>query len=351
MATDFKDYYKILGVEKSASAQDIKKAYRKLARQYHPDVNPNNEEAANKFKEANEAYEVLGDPDKRKKYDEYGAHYKEYEQWKKAGGEATGVPFEAYMRGTAGAAPGTSSGNYQYQTVSPEDLQDMFGEESPFSDFFYSMFGGQAGAGGPGMGFRAQTSGPRKGRDLEYGVEVSLEEAFNGAKRTISLSAGPGQPPRRLEISIPAGVDNGSRIRLAGLGEPGRNGGPTGDLYLIVSVSENPLFERKGADLYTKVNVPMTTALLGGEVAVPTVKGTRLALKIPAGTQNGAAIRLRGQGMPTQVGGQNSPRGDMYAQVNVVLPTTLSEEERELIQKFAELQESKGEARREGGAA
>ncbi len=360
MAADFKDYYKVLGVEKSATAQDIKKAYRKFARQYHPDVNPNNEEATAKFKEINEAYEVLGDAEKRKKYDEYGEHYNDYLQWKKAGGEATGVPFEAYMRGGVGAGAGARSGGagagpYQYQTVNPEDLQDIFGDDSPYSDFFYSMFGRNQGAAGPrsaGAG-AAQNNRPRKGRDMEYEVEISLEEAFSGAKRILTLGGTPGEAARRLEVSIPPGVDNGSRVRLAGLGEPGRNGA-AGDLYLVVTVISNPLFERKAADLYAKVEVPLTTALLGGEVMVPTVRGTKLALKVPAGTQNGSSIRLRGQGMPIQVGGTNAPRGDLFAQINVILPTDLTAEERSALENFAELRskrEISGESRQTGGAA
>ncbi|MEI6046932.1 MAG: DnaJ domain-containing protein, partial [Chloroflexota bacterium] len=214
MAAEFKDYYKILGVNKGSSTQEIKKAYRKFARQYHPDVNPDNAEATAKFKEINEANEVLGDPEKRKKYDEYGTHYNEYEQWRKAGGEASGVPFEPY-RGGVGAEP--SKGAYQYRTASPEDLQDVFGDESPFSDFFYSMFGREAADRGSPPGAAPR---PGKGRDQEYLVEVSLEETISGAKRLLTLGSGPGQPPRRLEVSIPAGVDNSSRVRLAGLGEP-----------------------------------------------------------------------------------------------------------------------------------
>ncbi len=357
MATDFKDYYKVLGLEKNASSQDVKKAFRKLARQYHPDVNSNGEATA-KFKEINEANEVLGNPEKRKKYDEYGEQYKEYEQWKKAGGEATGVPFNTYRRGPAapaGGGYGASQGGRTYtnNSASPEDLHDIFGEESPFSDFFYSMFQqDRGGGGGANRQSHQGTTRPYKGRDLEYAVEISLEEAFNGAKRLVSLSGGPEKPERRLEISIPAGVDNNSRVRLAGLGEPGRNGGPAGDLYLVVSVLENNLFERKGADVITKVPVPLTTAILGGEVMVPTLKGTRLSLKIPAGTQNGNTNRLKGQGFPTTVGG--TERGNLLAVVNVVLPTNLTPEEREAFEKFARLRaasEATANDYQKGGAA
>lgn len=345
MAVETKDYYKTLGIEKGASVQDIKKAYRKLARKHHPDVNPDKSaEADQKFKEINEAYEVLGDAEKRKIYDDYGPRFKEYEQWKKAGGEATGVPFDVYMRGGAGtgtsrasagsggARAGASGAGYQYQNASPEDLQDIFGEDSPFADLFQSRYGRSAGA---------NPNTPRRGRDQEYLAEISLEEAFSGAKRLITLGGGAGQASRRLEVSIPAGVDTGSRVRLAGLGEPGRNGGPAGDLYLVIAVTENQNFERQGANLNTKANVPLTIALLGGEVTIPTISGKKLAVKIAAGTQNGATVRLRGQGMPTEIGKANAPRGDMYALVNVLLPTDLKLEERQLLEKFAMLRQQR----------
>ncbi len=340
---EYKDYYKVLGLEKSASAADIKKTFRKLARQHHPDVNPNDTGSADRFREMNEAYEVLGDPDKRKKYDEYGSHYKDYEQWVKAGGEKTGVPFETYMnaqrepaagarpRGGAYAYPG--SGAASYTNVNPEDLQDVFGNDSPYSDFFYDLFGANGrGASSSGV------AGPRKGRDVETEVTISLPEAFAGAKRTLELADEPGKT-RRLEVSIPAGVDNGSRVRLAGLGEVGRNGGPKGDLYLNVMVEPHPFLERKGADLHTKVNVPLTTAILGGEVPLPTITGKRLALKIAPYSQNGSSLRLRGQGMPRSIGKGDGERGDLLAQVNVQLPTNLTIQDREALEAFALLRQ------------
>ena len=351
--TDYKDYYKILGVEKGADAKEIKKAYRRLARKYHPDVNPNNTEASEKFREISEAYEVLGDEEKRQVYDKYGEHYKEYEAWKKAGGEATGVPFEAYMRGTAsqgayggGAAanPYGDSGGYQYRTVNAEDLEDMFGNDSPYSDFFNSIFGGAAGRGGS-SGFRAQ-AGPAKGRDAEAPVQVTLEEAFSGAKRVLELATEPGKT-RRIEVSIPAGVNDGDRVRLAGLGSPGSNGGPAGDLYLLVEVLPHVFFERKGADLYAKINVPLTTALLGGEVPVPTIKGSRLALKIAPNSQNGSSVKLRNQGMPKRTG--SAERGDLYVTIQVQLPTELNAEERGALENFARLVEQRDKTTFKGG--
>lgn len=361
---DYKDYYKVLGVEKGASAADIKKAYRKLARQHHPDVNPNDKAAADRFREITEAYEVLGDEEKRKIYDQYGSHFKEYEQWKKAGGEATGVPFETYMRAQTGAAAGAGtgsggyrgtynypgSGTYSYNSVNPEDLQDMFGSESPYSDFFYDLFGGANGMGRNTAG-GARSSQPRKGRDIEAEVSVLLEEAFSGAKRALELADEPGKT-RRIEVSIPAGVDTGSRVRLAGLGEPSRNGGPKGDLYLLVTVEPNPTFERKGADLQTKVNVPLATALLGGEIPVPTIGGKRLALKVQPYTQNNAVIRLRNQGMPRNIGKSDGERGDLLVTVLVQLPTNLTIEQREALENFARsLQPETSDSKEKGGVA
>jgi len=340
---EYKDYYKVLGLEKNASAADIKKAFRKKARQHHPDVNPNDTGAADRFREMNEAYEVLGDPDKRKKYDEYGSHYKDYEQWVKAGGEKTGVPFETYMTAQRepATATGTRSGVYtqprggtnSYTNSNPEDLQDLFGNDSPYSDFFYDLFGG-SGRGAASSG----VAGPRKGRDVETEVTISLQEAFTGAKRTLELADEPDKT-RRLEVSLPAGVDNGSRVRLAGLGETGRNGGPKGDLYLNVTVEPHLFLERKGADLHTKVNLPLTTAILGGEVPLPTITGKRLALKIAPYSQNGSSLRLRGQGMPRSIGKGDGERGDLLAQVNVQLPTNLTSQEREALEAFAVLRQ------------
>jgi curved DNA-binding protein len=354
MAADYKDYYKVLGVAKGADAKEIKKAYRKLARQYHPDVNPNNQPATDKFREISEAYEVLGDAEKRAIYDKYGERYKDYEAWKKAGGEATGVSLEDFMSGVGsrgaygGHAPtGGGDGSYQYRTVNAEDLEDMFGNDSPYSDFFNSIFGGaggRAGRGAPG-GFQAQTR-PTRGRDAEYPVQVSLEEAFQGAKRMLELAVEPGKT-KRVEVSIPAGVNDGDRVRLAGLGSPGYNGGPAGDLYLLVEVLPHVFFERKGADLYAKINVPLTTALLGGEVPVPTIKGGRLALKIAPNTQNGNQVKLRNQGMPRRTG--SDERGDLYVQVQVQLPVDLTAEEKTALENFAKLVQQREQTNPKGG--
>ncbi len=309
MAVDYKDYYKILGVSKNASEKEIRRAYRKLARQYHPDVNPDNREAEEKFKEINEANEVLSDPEKRKKYDELSSYYQQYGQW----------PGDT---GTAGPA----GGQYQYRTVNEEDLRDIFGEASPFSDFFETFFT---------PGARTQTTGTRRqratrGQDVESPVDVTLAEAYKGVTRVFELTESDGTT-RRLEVKIPAGVDEGSRVRIAGQGIQGTAG--RGDLYLIVHMLPDPQFTREGTTLRTKIEVPLAVAMLGGEVQVPTPDGRRLLLRIPAGTDNGKAFRLRGQGMPAL--GHPEEHGDLYAEVSVTLPTHLNAEQRRLFEAFA----------------
>lgn len=335
MADEFKDYYKILGVKKNASEKEIKSAFRKLARKYHPDVNPNNKEAEEKFKEINEANEVLTDTEKRKQYDEMLNYYEKYGRWPGAPAGAG-----AGARGGYGAGPG--AGNYQYRTVSPEDLNDLFGGQSPFSDFFETYFGGggMGGLGGiggmGGAGRRAGTgagtyySQPTRGQDVESTVDVTLPEAYTGATRTFELTEPDGRT-RRLEVKIPAGVDEGSRIRIAGQGGQGSAG--RGDLYLIAHMIPDPRYRREGTTLYEKVDVPLATAMLGGEVPVSQPDGKRLMLRIPAGTANGRAFRLSGKGMPRL--GQPDNRGDLHAEVNVTLPTHLNDEQRRLFEEFA----------------
>ncbi len=325
-----KDYYALLGVKRDASEQEIKQAYRKLARQYHPDVNPGDKSAEAKFKEINEAHEVLSSKENRKKYDKYGDQWQYAEQIEKARQQ------QASFRGF-GDANGT--GGFHFEG---EDLGSLFDD---------LLFGGG----------RARTytrrSKPMRGRSLESPVEVTLEEAFHSTSRTLSLQSeepcptckgtgliqnvpcstcqGAGMVPRmkRLEVKIPAGVRTGSRVRIAGKGAPGYNGGASGELYLVVSVKPHRQFERRGDNLHVEVPVPLNVAVLGGEVPVPTMKG-KIALKIPPETQNGSSFRLAGQGMP-HLG--NSSRGDMFARVNVVLPTKLSEKEKELFKQLNEL--------------
>jgi curved DNA-binding protein len=323
---EFKDYYQTLGVAKSATEKEIKQAFRKLARKFHPDVNPGDKSAESRFKEINEAYEVLGDPDKRRKYDELGANWRMYEQAQQAGqGFPGGGPF-GFGGGSEGAWTINMGGpGGGYRTMTDEEMHELFGNEDPFSDFFRTFFGGAAGpreAGGRARGARAPRS--QKGRDIEHGVELTLEEAYHGATRRISIKE--GGHTRSVDVRIPAGVKDGSRVRAAGEGSAGANGGSAGDLYLRVQVKPHVVFERRGHDLHAKVAVPVTTAVLGGEAQVPTITGS-VRLKIPEGTQNGQVFRLKGHGMP-QIG-KPDDRGDLYATADVQLPRALTKEQRQ----------------------
>lgn len=328
--TEHKDYYKIMGVDKKATEKEIKQAYRRLARKYHPDVNQGNKEAEQKFKEINEAYEVLGNPENRKKYDELGANWKYYEQWQRAGGQDGGQPFDWSQFGFARGAGGNPG--YEYRTLSEEDLEGLFGNSGPFSGFYYNSFGG------PDLGGKRQyrtTSRPRRGQDMEQPVEISLEEAFHGTMRVLEMRDASGRTSR-LEATIPAGVQNGSRVRLAGKGAPGTGGGQAGDLYLNVRVLPHQQFERKGDDLHLKLTVPLTTAVLGGEAQVPSLNGNgRVMLTIPPETQNGKVFRLKGKGMPRL--GKTDPPGDLFAEVKIILPQHLSDKEQELFKELASL--------------
>jgi DnaJ-class molecular chaperone len=326
---EFQDYYAVLGVPKTATEKQIRTAYRKLARQHHPDVNPGNQEAEDRFKQINEAYEVLSDPEKRKKYDEVGSRWREYEQWQRNQGAAGGAqPFD--WEGFGAQGPGGV--RYEYRTVDGEDLRDMFGDESPFSDFFESMFGRGAGTQRGRSGRAARGRRPRAGADLEQPVEVSLADAYRGTTMQLEMRAADGKT-RRLEVKIPAGVRTGSRVRVSGQGAPGQGGAPSGDIYLLVTVAPDPRFERRGDDLHTQVRAPLGTLLLGGEARVPTPDGRTLALSIPGGTQDGRVFRLRGQGMPRL--GAADVRGDLHAEVHARFPERLSKHQRELIEEFA----------------
>jgi curved DNA-binding protein len=327
---DFKDYYQTLGVSKTASEKEIKQAFRKLARKFHPDVNPGDKSAEARFKELNEANEVLSDPAKRKKYDELGANWRMYEQAQQQGqpwpGGPGGSPFGDAGGGAWTINMGESGG---YRTMTEEEMQDLFGNQDPFSDFFKTFFGGGGGAR-EARGRRSARA--QKGRDIEHPVELTLEEAFHGATRRISIKQ--GGHARSVDVRIPPGVKDASRVRAAGEGESGANGGPAGDLYLRVQTRPHPVFERKGDDLHTKIGVPVTTAVLGGEAQVPTITGS-VRLKIPETTQSGQVFRLKGHGMP--VVGKADVRGDMYATVDVQLPRSLTTEQREHYAQLAKL--------------
>ena len=315
---DYKDYYKILGVAKNADEKEIKKAYRKLARQHHPDVNPNDKAAEATFKEINEAYEVLSDPEKRRKYDQMG---QSYQSWQQAGGQPGGFNWNDWV--AANQAAGARGRQAPGQRVTYDDLNDLFGGNSGFSDFFDQFFGG-VGAGTPG----ARSTNPTMGRDLEQSVDVTLAEAFQGAQRLLEIEG------RRLEVKIPPGVKTGSRVRVAGEGMPSARGGPRGDIYLRINVLPAKDFERRDDDLYAEVPIDLFVALLGGEVHVPTLAGT-MALRIPAGTQSGRSFRLAGQGMPRLRA--PAERGDLFVKVQIRLPDKLSDEERELVRQWAQL--------------
>jgi DnaJ-class molecular chaperone len=312
---EFKDYYKTLGVEKTATAKEIKQVFRKLARKLHPDVNPGDKAAEAKFKEVNEAYEVLGDPDKRKKYDELGANWRLYEQ---AGAQGGPNPFAG--RWNVG---GTGTGGFR--TMTPEEMEELFGDSNPFSDFFTTFFGGGTPGGG-GAGARASArSSQRAGRDVENEIELPLEDAYHGSTHRLSLRH--DGHVRTVDVRIPAGVVDGSRVRISGEGEQGRGGGAAGNLYLRVRLAPHPVFEVKGRDLYTKVLVPVTTAVLGGEASVMTLSGKPARLRIPPLTQNGQVFRLKGYGMPTV--GKPDEKADLYARVDIHMPTQLSPQEQE----------------------
>ncbi len=318
---DYKDYYSTLGVKKDASQDEIKKAYRKLARKYHPDVNPDDPKAEEKFKEINEAYQVLSDQEKRQKYDQFGSQWKQYQQ---TGGRPEDFDWSRWS--TQGQPGG------QYRTVTQEELEQMFGGGlGGFSDFFETLFGGMGGMGGARSARRpsgrAAGQNQSKGQDIQHPVEISLSEAFHGTTRTLSFEDG-----RRLEAKIPAGVKTGSKVRLSGQGAQSARG--AGDLYLKVTVLPDPKFKRDGDDLRINQPVDFFTALLGGEVEVSTLDKT-VKLTIPAGTDSGKTFRLKGLGMP--VLGNTKKRGDLYVTLEIQVPKNLTHEQKA---KFKAAQDS-----------
>ena len=318
MTMEFRDYYSTLGVAKTATEKEVKQAFRKLARKHHPDVNPGDGTAETKFKAINEAYEVLGDPAKRTKYDELGANWRTYEQ------AGAGPQGGAWNVNYGGGQPGGG-----FRTMTQEEMRDAFGDAHPFSDFFHTFFGGAMGrsedprrAGPRARPGRGRT--PRQGRDFEQEIELSLEDACHGTMRRLSMTHN-GQA-RTVDVRIPLGVSDGSRVRVSGKGEHGRGGAKSGDLYLRVHLAKHPQFERKGQDLYTHVTVPLTTAVLGGEADVPMLVDKPLRLKIPPTTQTAQVFRLKGHGMPAVV--KLDQRGDLYATVDVELPRYVTPEQR-----------------------
>ena len=312
MAVSYKDYYKLLGVEREAKAEEISKAYKKLARKYHPDLNPGDKQAEEKFKEINEAYEVLKDPEKRKLYDQLGPNWQHGQQFQ---GE-----------------PGYENVHFTFNGKSFDG--------SGFSDFFETLFGGAAAGGGRGANFGPDpfsgfSSRPRRGRDVEAELPLSLEEASSGGRRIVTLQMPQG--PKTLEVNVPAGIREGAKLRLAGQGDPAPGGTP-GDLFLRVRYLPHPQFKVEGENLHCDVALTPWEAVLGAKVAVPTLEG-QVELNIPAGSSSGRKFRLRGKGL-----GSGVNRGDLLARVMIKVPAQLSAEERELWQKLADVSSFKARA-------
>lgn len=332
----YQNYYKILGVPEDASEEQIKKAFRKGARKYHPDVNPDNPEAEENFKKLNEAYQVLSDPEKRQKYDQFGSKWKQYNQ-------AGGTPEDFNWSQWTAGSPESKSSSYETRRVSPEEFEQIFGQGGGgFSDFFSTLFGAAAAQDArTGAGFRQRdTYQPYPGsrsyqqaQNLETSLKISLEEAYHGTSRVIQKSN-----DDKVKAKIPPGVRTGSRVRLKGKGQPGQGGQSAGDLFLEIEVTPHPSFERKGDDLQTIIEVDLYTLVLGGSVEVKTLDKT-VRLDIPPQTQNKARFRLRGLGMPKL--NQKIVRGDLYVSVSVVLPIKLSEEEQNLYEDLKKLGQSK----------
>jgi len=297
----FIDYYKVLGLDKTASDKDIKNAYRKLARKYHPDLNPNDTEANKKFQQLNEANEVLGDVEKRKKYDKYGENWQHGEAYDQARQQQ-----QSQHRGYGGG--GAQGFDF-----------DGFGSGDGFSDFFQSMFGG---AGGAGRGRQARY----RGQDLNAELQLNLNQITETHKQTITVNG------KNLRITIPAGVENGQTIKIAGHGGAGVNGGPGGDLFIKFLVSDDPRFRRQGADLFAAAKIDIYTAVLGGELTIETLTG-KVKLKVQAETQNGTKVKLKGKGLPVYK--KEGVHGDLYITYDVQIPTNLTEKQKQLFEELA----------------
>lgn len=297
---DFTDYYKILGVSKTASADEIKKAYRKLAKQYHPDKNKGDKDAEDKFKAVNEANEVLGDPEKRKKYDELGQNWKQYDQYQQYQQQHDGrqQQYQQYSGGFGGAEDYFQSGG------------------GDFSDFFQSFFGGSGGG--------RQSAGPRKGQDYQAEVTITLEESFHGTKREMAVNG------ETIRMTF-KGVRDGQVLRVKGKGGQGANSGPRGDILVNVHVPEESGIERKGDDLYVDASVPAFTAIAGGKVPVTTLAGT-IQFPVPKGSDSGKLLRMKGKGMPRF--GKQGEYGDLYVRIKITVPKDLTAEELDQLEQI-----------------
>ncbi len=317
-----RDYYDILGVSRDASQKDIKKAYRKLAAKYHPDKNPDDKEAENKFKEVGEAYDVLSDPEKRKMYDRFGHDWKRYQQ---AG--ASAEDFGGWQQ-----ARGANGGHYQRVNFNVEDLfgggSGQRGGGSPFSSIFEQFVGGGRGQQGSQQ-FHRQQQQAQKGQDVEANLQIRLREAYHGGSRKVNIRG------EQVKVKIPKGIRDGKRIRLKGKGRPGGRGGSHGDLYLKIKIRPEENYERRGDDLYYTHDIDLYTAVLGGKTYVPTMEGNKVKLQIPPETQNGKLFRLGGLGMPNFK--NNDKHGDLYVRTNVKIPGNLSSKEKEKFKELAEM--------------
>lgn len=298
----FIDYYKTLGIEKNASPDEIKKAYRKLARKHHPDLNPNDKDAEQKFKEINEANEVLSNPENRAKYDKYGEHWQHGEAYEKAQQRQQ----QQYSGNFGDGFSGTD-----------------FGQGEDFSDFFQSMFGGAGG--GFGKNSRGSANGKFKGQDVYAELNLSLNDAAKTHKQTFDING------KKVRITIPAGIYDGQQIKLKGHGNPGINGGPNGDLYITFNISEDKDFKRDGDNLKTQVDIDLYTAVLGGDVNIQTLDGY-VNLKVKPETQNGTTVRLKGKGFPVYK--KEGEFGDLYVTYNVKIPTNLTGKQKDLFQQL-----------------
>jgi len=300
------DYYQVLGLKKDATEKDIKSAYRKLARKFHPDLNPNDKEANKKFQEVNEANEVLSDADKRKKYDQYGENWQHADAYEAQQQQGGGRHHSGYSGG------GDTGGGFNYEN---------FGEGGDFSDYFQSMFGNMNGGG---RGRKAKY----RGQDFSSELHLNLLDVTEPQKQTLNVNG------KNIRITIPAGVENGQTIKIAGHGGAGSNGGPTGDLLITFVIKDDAKFKRDGHNLHTTVNIDLYTAVLGGEVIAETLTG-KVKVPVKAGTQNGAKVKLKGKGMPVYK--KENEFGDLYLSYQIEIPTGLTDKQKEL---FKELQQS-----------
>ncbi len=314
---DYIDYYKILGLDKNASEEDIKKAYRKLARKHHPDLNPNDKNANKTFQQINEANEVLSDPEKRKKYDKYGKDWKNAEQYEKARQEYGDRAGGSRGGGGFGGFGGEQGGEQYYE----------YQEGSDFSEFFESMFGRASGRG------RSSSQGKFRGQDIQAELQISLTDAYNTHPQTFNING------KNIRITIPAGVEDGQVIKLKGHGGQGVNGGPAGDLYITFRIQNNTMFNRVGDDLYLNTQIDLYTAILGGEVTIDLLDNSKLKLKVKSVTQNGTKVRLKEKGFPVYK--KEGQFGDLYVTYEVKLPNSLNEEEKKLFEQLRNLSSKK----------